>query len=127
MVPLIKIMNNEKDFIELPISFKISKEAIDDLMATAVESGAINYWCDYYDLPDGEERLGEYLFEQISKGGKLIFHEIDFDSDDESEENEHLLDLDKLTVGISLFLQNHNSDFTKKDGVADFDWDGGRC
>lgn len=74
----------------------VTKEDIDDIMCCAVEGG-INYWCSEAAVPKGEEYLGEYASEQISRGGTLKLY------DSESGE-EYTLTRDLLLKGIALAI-----------------------
>lgn len=82
----------------------ITKQDIDDIMASAMEGG-ITYWCaDAVTLnKEGNlEFLGEYPSEQISRGGVLKL----FDFDDES----YMLTAYKLLNGIRLWLKSVGGD-----------------
>lgn len=49
----------------------VSKRDIDDILCTAFEGG-ITHWCDSVRV--ASNYLGEYVSDQIGRGGKLEFH-----------------------------------------------------
>lgn len=76
--------------------FIYNQQDIDDIMLTALDGG-ITYWCGRCKVVG--ERLGEYTIEQISRGGKLILHDI------EDDEETWELDLEKLQKGIKRTIE----------------------
>lgn len=53
----------------------VTSKDIDDIMCTSLEGGVTAMWSDKVDVVD--EYLGEYAHEQISRGGSLIFTDIE--------------------------------------------------
>ena len=87
---------SEKKFTVRPqIEVNLTRQDIDDIMATALEGG-INYWCDKAKV-DGHS-LGEYASEQISQGGTLILHDME-------EDRNELLTKEKLLQGIKMYAE----------------------
>ena len=87
---------SEKKFTVRPqIEVNLTRQDIDDIMATALEGG-INYWCRKAEVVG--EYLGEYASEQISRGGILVLH--DAESTDEWE-----LTLGKFLNGVKLYFE----------------------
>ena len=83
--------------LRLNINFNldITEEDIDDIMSTALEGG-INYWCN--EARAKGKLLGEYISEQISRGGTLLLRE--------TEENKvHELTCEKLLKGIEQAIE----------------------
>lgn len=76
--------------------FIYNQQDIDDIMVSALEGG-ITYWCGRCEVVG--EYLGEYASEQISRGGKLILHDI------EDDEETWELDLEKLQKGIKGIIE----------------------
>lgn len=76
------------------LSAVLTSENIDDIMCSALEGG-ITYWCTAASLGDNEDYLGEFISEQISRGGTLKLY-------DNEEEKWHVLTLEKFLRGISL-------------------------
>lgn len=82
--------------IKAVTSVEITEEDIDDIMVGALEGG-INYWCNDA-VVVGDEYLGEYASEEISRGGKLIL----VDCEDDAE---YSLDLEKFLNGVRLAIE----------------------
>jgi len=89
----------------------LSKENIDDIMCTALEGG-ITYWANFAE-PIEDEVLGEYLHEQLTRGGSIRIHD--------SEDGEtYMLTLDKLINGFALACKNgYGSDWFDNDNCVD--------
>lgn len=77
--------------IEITFTRKFTSQDIDKIVNIALKEG-ISYWCGRYESVDGP----------ISKGGKLILHDID----DDSEVWE--LDLAKLINGIRQVIEDYH-------------------
>lgn len=84
-------------YVNLTIPVKITDEDIDDIMSIALDGGVTAAWCASA-CPAGEY-LGEYASDQISRGGTLIFTDIE-------EDEQYELTKDKLIKGITTFLCN---------------------
>lgn len=111
---------NEKMFTVRPeIEVTVTRQDIDDIMATALEGG-INHWCRKAEVVGGY--LGEYASDQISRGGPLILH--DAESSDKWE-----LTLEKLLDGIKLYLEEgcHVHVEDNRIDACDIDADGADC
>lgn len=103
-------MKKEINKVNVNMEIQVTNEDIDDIMAGALEGG-ITYWCGEAEVVG--DYLGEYASEQISRGGKLLLHDI------EDEDEIHELTKEKFLNGIRLYLQNpHPYDITEgtKDG-----------
>lgn len=77
--------------MKLNIEIEITDEDIDEIMVNALEDGAC-CWCDEV------EPVG-YYHAEISKGGKLIFHNIENDC-------YWMLDKNKFLKGIKKYIAN---------------------
>lgn len=76
---------------------KITEQDIDDIMVSALEGG-ITYWCDNATV--GEENYyGEYGSEQIARGGTLILHNFE-------EDTNYTLDREKFLMGVKIAFEN---------------------
>lgn len=91
--------------------FTLTEEDIDDIMSDALDSG-IGYWCGEAEVEG--DYLGEYASDQISRGGKLILHDI------EDHNETHALDL-------ALFLSGYKQAIEQGyfSGDLDDDYDAG--
>lgn len=78
--------------IDVSREVKLTKENIDDIMASALEGG-ITYWCKKAVVVD--DYLGEYASEQISRGGTLRLY-------DSEEDEVYELTLEKFLNGFAL-------------------------
>lgn len=111
-----KFAQYEKDdngnvIVEVDKKVKLSKQDIDDIVCTALEGG-ITYWCDYARV-DGDY-LGEYVSDQISRGGSLILH-------DEEDDLEYALDLDNFIGGfVTACKDGYAYEWFDDDGSVDF-------
>lgn len=74
---------------------RVTKEDIDNIICSALEDG-INYWCDNVKVIGNY--LGEYVHEQISRGGRLLLHDLE-------EEQELLLTKEKFLDGLMKYLK----------------------
>lgn len=81
----------EKYEIPIETTLTVTSEDIDDIMCTALEGG-ITYWCDAARPKD--KYLGQYVHEQISKGGTLILYNDEYDE-------KYELTREKLLNGIA--------------------------
>lgn len=79
----------------------VSEQDIDDILCTAFECG-ITYWCDGVKVVG--DYLGEYVSEQISRGGKLKFHVEEPFDDEETEWYE--MNQEKFLYGLQEWLNN---------------------
>lgn len=93
------------------ITFKLTEEDVDDIMAAALEGG-INYWCCKAGVVG--KYLGEYASDQISRGGKLKLY--DAESDDVWE-----LDIEKFMQGFRLWIENGQNDCSVVRGDGSID------
>lgn len=100
-------MENEF-FIEITQRIKVTQQDIDDIMATALDSG-ISYWCRKAEVVG--DYLGEYASDQISRGGVLKLY-------DAEDETVYKLTLDKFLTGIEKAIQDN--------WFADYDWCNGK-
>lgn len=87
-------MKDKMFTIRPEIEVNLTKQDIDDIMSTALDS--IGYWCRKAKV-DGEY-LGKYASDQISRGGSLILY--DAESNDKWE-----LTLEKFLDGVKLYLE----------------------
>lgn len=100
------------DIITAEIKVKITDENIDDIMSTALDGEAINYWC-YNAEIIGEEYLGSLTSEQISRGGKIrIYLEEPFDCNGREV---YILDKNKLLKGIKMAMEKYGLDICTDD------------
>lgn len=77
---------------------KVTGEDIDDIMESAM-TGCV-YWCGHVDVVG--DYLGGYASEQVSRGGSLVFYDIE-------DENVHEgLDRDKFLAGLQKMLETQN-------------------
>ena len=76
---------------------QLTRQDVDDIMATALDGGVTAYWCREVEVVG--DYLGEFASDQISRGGLLIFH--DAESDEKWE-----LDIEKFTQGFRRWLEN---------------------
>lgn len=67
-------MGDNMNRIKATFDIAITDEDIDDIMSTALYDG-IGYWCKSAQAVNGT--LGNYLSEQIGKGGAIIIETID--------------------------------------------------
>ena len=74
----------------------VSGKDIDDILCDAFEGGVTSMWCGGVEVVG--EKLGEYAFEQISRGGSLMI------IDDETGKK-YELNLDNFMRGLQMFLQ----------------------
>jgi len=82
---------------------------LDDIVRSALE-GALENWASHVE-PEGR-LCGDYLFEQITRGGELrIFNERDG--------NDYLITLDKFLAGFSLACKNNCGDWFDHSGNID--------
>lgn len=89
--------------------FCVTAQDIDDIMASALDAG-ISYWCIEAEVVG--QYLGEYASEQISRGGKLILHDV------EGEQN--TLTLEKFLTGFKLWVAGDYQHYDAlKDGKVD--------
>lgn len=73
----------------------LSEEDIDDIMCGAIEGG-ISYWASEAEVVE-DEYLGEFVSEQISRGGSLRIY-------DREDDKTYILTLEKLLKGFSMAL-----------------------
>lgn len=83
---------------EVKLQLSITDEDIDDIMAGALEGG-ITYWCD--DANVFGDYLGNFASDQISKGGKLMLHDME-------EDKVHLMTREAFIDGVVKYLENPN-------------------
>lgn len=76
--------------------FTLTGEDVDDIMADALDSG-IGYWCGEAEVEG--DYLGEHASDQISRGGKLILHDI------EDPDETHILDLGSFLSGYKRAIE----------------------
>lgn len=89
----------QKTNIHIQKDVTITDDDIDEIMCIALEGG-ITDWCN--DAYPSEVLLGDYLSEQISRGGNIILTS--------SETNEtFVLTKKKILNGISLFLSEKDN------------------
>lgn len=81
---------------EVKLQLSITDEDIDDIMAVALEGG-INYWCDEAEVEG--DYLGTYANEQISRGGRLLLHDME-------EDEYRILTRESFIDGVVEYLQN---------------------
>ena len=91
-------------YITAEMKIKITDENIDDIMSTALDGEAINYWCYNAEIV-GEEYLGSLTSEQISRGGKIrMYLEEPFDYNGREV---YILDKNKLLKGIKMAMEKY--------------------
>lgn len=95
--------------IHVPLT--ITDEQINDIVSTAFEGG-INYWCSKSEVIGGDYLGCNYGSEVISKGGKILLHEVEDDHVDNEEE--YTLTKEKVLAGIQLFVEKG---FTQDDHI----------
>lgn len=88
----------ESYVIRPKFEIQLTNTDIDDIMCTSLEGGVTAYWCCLAEVV-GDNYLGEYASEQISRGGKLEMY--DRESDDS-----WVLDRDKFLNGVKLWLES---------------------
>ena len=99
----------EKEFfVEITQRIKVTQQDIDDIMATALDSG-ISYWCRKAEVVG--DYLGEYASDQISRGGVLKLY-------DAEEDDVYELTLDKFLTGLEKAIRDN--------WFADYDWHNGK-
>lgn len=86
----------ENVVIKVELEVELTQEDIDDIMCGALEGG-IFYWARRVELIG--DFLGEYMSEQISRGGKLIIY-------DRESEDKYELDLEKFKKGVMMWVAN---------------------
>ena len=110
----------DKKFTVWPqIEVNLTQQDIDDIMATALESG-ITYWCCAVEVVGGY--LGEYASDQISRGGMLKLYD--------SESNDHYwLDRNDFLRGVKLYFEEgfHVKVENNRIDVADIDANDADC
>ena len=82
-------------------------------MVAALEGG-INYWCSEAEVVE-DRRCADWGHEQIARGGALVLHDIE----DDSEKWE--LDLERFLNGFKLWVEQGLDEYgaVKKDGTVD--------
>ena len=99
-------------YITAEMKIKITDENIDDIMSTALDGEAINYWCYNAEIV-GEEYLGSLTSEQISRGGKIrMYLEEPFDYNGREV---YILDKNKLLKGIKMAMEKYGLDINLDD------------
>lgn len=98
----------EDKFLNVEMPIRVTGEDVDDIMAGALDGG-ISYWCDNVEVLG--RYLGEYASEQISRGEKLILHDVE-------SEKDYCLGLQSVLNGIELWAKNSvgNNCLIQKDG-----------
>ena len=96
-------MEEKKKVFEVKpeITIELTQEDIDDIMATALDSG-IFYWC-YRAEVIGEYR-GEFASDQISRGGMLRLY-------DRENGEKYLLSLDGFLRGFKLWAEKEKDEW----------------
>lgn len=108
--------NTEKDIygnyvLKIDRDVCLTPDDVDDIMVGALEGGC-NYWCDEVKVVE-DEYLGEFASEQISRGGSLIFHDVE-------EDAEYVLTLEKFLTGFALACkQGYGDDWFDEEGGVD--------
>ncbi len=95
--------------ITIKKTFNITDEQLDDIMCAALEGG-ITYWCDEAKVVG--DYLGEYVHEQIARGGQLILS-------DSEEGKTYELNKEKLLKGLELYLTNGGDAETASREIVD--------
>lgn len=95
--------------ITIKKTFNITDEQLDEIMCTALEGG-ITYWCDEAKVVG--DYLGEYVHEQIARGGQLILS-------DSEEGKTYELNKEKLLKGLELYLTNGGDAETASREIVD--------
>ena len=83
--------------VQANISLELTKQDIDDIMATALEGG-ITHWCGKAEVIG--DYLGEYASDQISRGGTLKLYDI------ENPSETWELSLSKLLNGLKMYIES---------------------
>ena len=96
--------------IKVNKTIEISDEDIDNIMCDALEGG-ITYWCCAAKVVG--EYLGEYVSDQISRGGEIIL----FDSEDDET---YTLNREKFLNGVKLAIEqgDFSGDFEDADSAT---------
>lgn len=84
----------EDERIRVSLELIITREDIDNILSGALDGG-ITYWCGEAEVVG--KYLGEYASEQISRGGELVLHDIEYDA-------AYLLNLEKMISGIERWV-----------------------
>lgn len=79
--------------VRVQIDLVVTQEDIDDIMSNALD--AITYWCDEATVVG--DYLGQYASDQISRGGKIMLHDFE-------EETDHCLDREKFMDGLKAWV-----------------------
>ena len=103
----------QKFDIHIERDIKLTVENIDDIMVSALEGG-INYWTGEAEVVE-DRRCADWGHEQIARGGALIIHDIE----DDSERWE--LDLEKFLKGFKLWVEQGLDEYgaVQKGGTVD--------
>lgn len=99
-------------FQDEEIEFSLTDENIDEIIYTAFEGG-ITYWCGR--VTSVGDLLGDYNYEQISRGGQLILHDLE-------NGEEYTLTKEKFLTGIVLYVENTYSGCLGKLNPGDETW-----
>lgn len=91
------IEGSEKEcyLVETSKRFRIKARDIDDIMCASLEGGVTQLWCSEARVVG--DYLGEYASDQISRGGSLIFYDLE-------EDAEYELTLDKFMKGLAKYV-----------------------
>ena len=108
-------MEKQKKFcVHIERDIKLTTEDIDDIMVSCLEGGVTSCWCSEAEVVE-DRRCADWGHEQIARGGALVLHDIE----DDSEKWE--LDLERFLNGFKLWVEQGLDEYgaVQKDGTVD--------